>query len=251
MCVAGLRALAAAGPPGGGTGRRPGGARSPTGILADLGDCVHRSGRWQRAPDDDAGRRRPAAAGDPRRLARRRSAQPGDARAVLADLAEDGYVYRFRHDARPLGEAEGAFLLCGFWVAPGCVRLGAGRRRGARWFERNRSACGPPGLYDRGVRRPSAAAPRQHAASLRARRDAGVRSPVVDRTIGGGPARASARRPRPPPHPRSATSRPRARADPAERRAPRTTRAMWRSDSRLDDRISLACPARRDLAACG
>jgi alpha,alpha-trehalase len=65
---------------------------------------------------------------------------------VRAELASDGYVYRFRHDARPLHKAEGAFLLCGFWMAL------AEHARGdavaaAHWFERNRAACGPPSLY--------------------------------------------------------------------------------------------------------
>jgi GH15 family glucan-1,4-alpha-glucosidase len=67
-------------------------------------------------------------------------------RAVADDLAEDGYVYRFRQDARPLGQAEGAFVLCGFLMALATHqqrdRVGA-----ARWFERNRAACGPPGLF--------------------------------------------------------------------------------------------------------
>jgi GH15 family glucan-1,4-alpha-glucosidase len=31
--------------------------------------------------------------------------------AVQDELTEDGYVYRFRHDARPLPRSEGAFLL--------------------------------------------------------------------------------------------------------------------------------------------
>ena len=35
-------------------------------------------------------------------------------RAVTGELSEDGYVYRFRHDARPLHKSEGAFLPCGF-----------------------------------------------------------------------------------------------------------------------------------------
>ena len=37
--------------------------------------------------------------------------------AVERELSEDGYCYRFRPDDRPLGEAEGAFLLCGFLMA--------------------------------------------------------------------------------------------------------------------------------------
>jgi GH15 family glucan-1,4-alpha-glucosidase len=44
-----------------------------------------------------------------------------------------------------LGEAEGAFLLCGFWLA--LAHLQAGDHvSAARHFERNRAACGPPGL---------------------------------------------------------------------------------------------------------
>jgi len=60
--------------------------------------------------------------------------------------AEDGYVYRFRHDARPLHKSEGAFLLCGFWMAQVAQACGD-TAEAARWFERNRAACGPSGLY--------------------------------------------------------------------------------------------------------
>ena len=62
------------------------------------------------------------------------------------ELTEDGYVYRFRHDARPLHKSEGAFLLCGFWMAQVAQVCGDGAAA-ARWFERNRAACGPAGLY--------------------------------------------------------------------------------------------------------
>jgi alpha,alpha-trehalase len=59
---------------------------------------------------------------------------------------EDGYAYRFRHDDRALGEAEGAFLLCSFVLS--LALLQQGDIVGAvRFFERGRSACGPPGLY--------------------------------------------------------------------------------------------------------
>lgn len=37
--------------------------------------------------------------------------------AYLAELTQDGYGYRFRSDDRRLGDAEGAFLLCGFLLA--------------------------------------------------------------------------------------------------------------------------------------
>ena len=67
-------------------------------------------------------------------------------RAVREELAEDGYVYRFRHDPRPLHQAEGAFLLCGFWLAQVAQACGE-HAEAAHWFERNRAACGPAGLY--------------------------------------------------------------------------------------------------------
>ena len=151
-CVAGLRAIAQAA--GLGTGRGDGGAGPEPGqwsgladlILASVHDSVHPSGRWQRAP------------GDPRADASLllpviRGAVPPDdprARATIAEVAsslgDDGFIYRFRHDARPLHEAEGAFLLCGFWMA--LTALVAGDEVAAcRWFERNRAACGPAGIF--------------------------------------------------------------------------------------------------------
>ncbi len=60
-------------------------------------------------------------------------------------MAEDGYVYRFRHGDSPLGQAEGSFLLCGFFMAQTCQAEGR-HAAAVRWFERARSACGPPGL---------------------------------------------------------------------------------------------------------
>jgi GH15 family glucan-1,4-alpha-glucosidase len=66
--------------------------------------------------------------------------------AIRGELAVDGFVYRFRHDARPLHKAEGAFLLCGFWMA--LVEHALGNPvAAAHWFERNRSATGPAALY--------------------------------------------------------------------------------------------------------
>jgi hypothetical protein len=148
-CVAGLRALAAAadGPPGG-HGHRQAARWSSLAdtILASLGDCVHPTGRWQRSPVDpraDAALLLPVIRGavsadDPRGRA--------TIRAVRKELAEDGYVYRFRHDPRPLHKAEGAFLLCGFWLAQAAQACGE-HAEAAHWFERNRAACGPAGLY--------------------------------------------------------------------------------------------------------
>ena len=116
-------------------------------ILADTTrHAVHPSGRWQRSADDpglDAALLMPpvrgaVAADDPRTIA--------TLEAYLAELTQDGYAYRFRHDQRPLGDAEGAFLLCGFLLALALQQQGR-ELEAARWFERNRAACGSPGLY--------------------------------------------------------------------------------------------------------
>ena len=141
-CISGLRAIAAEAPATE-SGRWSALADA---ILADVaGDCLHPSGRWQRAPGDervDAALllpviRRGLPTGDPR--------SDATVAAVAAELLDDGYVYRFRQDPRPLGEAEGAFLLCGFLLA--LARHLQGDAVGARaLFERNRSACGSPGL---------------------------------------------------------------------------------------------------------
>jgi alpha,alpha-trehalase len=143
MCVAGLRAIAAARPGSADAARH---AALADRILADTGAaCVHPSGRWQRAADDP---RVDAAL----LLAAIRGAVPAsDSRsvatldAVRAELCVDGYAYRFRPDERPLGEAEGAFLLCGFLMALALEQQGD-HVGAARWFERTRAACGPPGL---------------------------------------------------------------------------------------------------------
>jgi alpha,alpha-trehalase len=149
-CVAGLRLIASAAAEGpiGGHGRREAARWNSLAdaILADLGDSVHPTGRWQRAPDDervDASLLLPVIHGalppdDPRMLE--------TVAAVRKELGVDGFVYRFRHDARPLDQAEGAFLLCGFWMA--LVEHAYGNPVGAaHLFERNRVACGPAALY--------------------------------------------------------------------------------------------------------
>lgn len=143
-CVAGLRAV----------GRLPGpGVDVPAvtaladTILADTASTsLHPDGHWQRCPDEpgvDASLLLPPVRGglpadDPRTRA--------TLRAVYAQLVHDDFVYRFRHDRRDLGEAEGAFLLCGFMLA--LAEHQQGRHwRAARCFERNRAACGPAGLF--------------------------------------------------------------------------------------------------------
>ncbi|PAZ09497.1 glycoside hydrolase [Streptomyces sp. SA15] len=144
ICVAGLRAVADAVP------------RHPVAVtctrLADMilgataRSSVHPDGHWQRTPDDpavDAALLLPAVRG---------ALSASDVRtgATLAtcrrELAQDYFIYRFRHDDRPLEDAEGAFLLCGFVMA--LAEHQQGRNMEAyRWFERNRGACGGAGLY--------------------------------------------------------------------------------------------------------
>jgi GH15 family glucan-1,4-alpha-glucosidase len=143
-CAAGLRTMAAAGVS---TADAAAWTALADAILADTAnDCLHPSGRWQRAPTDprlDAALLLPALRGalpatDPRSVA--------TYRAVHDQLSSEGYVYRFRQDPRPLGKAEGAFLLCGFLMSLAAHQQGESVAA-ARWFERNRAACGPPGLF--------------------------------------------------------------------------------------------------------
>ncbi len=144
ICVAGLRAISAAGAPPGKAGNWL--ALAAKILAATAASSTHPSGRWQRAPDDerlDAALLLPPirgalAPGDPRTLA--------TLHALDQELAEDTYLYRFRQQPGPLGDAEGAFLLCGFTMALALHQQGE-QVAAARWFERNRAACGPPGLY--------------------------------------------------------------------------------------------------------
>jgi hypothetical protein len=143
ICAAGLRAIAPYAPA---RGQGPRWLSSADAIVAHTSRrALHPDGHWQRAPDDPrvdaslllAGLRGAVAPQDPRTIATRA--------AVERDLAEDLYCYRYRPDERRLGEAEGAFLLCGFWMALALESQGL-PLRAVRWFERNRAACGPPGL---------------------------------------------------------------------------------------------------------
>ncbi|MFH8623311.1 glycoside hydrolase family 15 protein [Streptomyces vietnamensis] len=146
MCAAGLRAIAAVAPRAD-SGRAAGWEALADAIVADTAaECLHPTGRWQRSPGDDgvdAALLLPALRGalpadDPRTIA--------TLHAVRTDLAHDHYAYRFRHDQRPLQDAEGAFLLCGFTLAM-AEHQQHDDVEAMRWFERNRAACGPPGLY--------------------------------------------------------------------------------------------------------
>ena len=143
MCAAGLRAVA--------TREMAGFDGSSLGALADTiiaevsRTCLHPSGRWQRAADDerlDAALLLPALRGalpadDPRSVATYRAVRDG--------LGRDFYAYRFPPEAG-LSGTDSAFLLCGFVMAMASAQQGD-PVAAVRYFERNRSACGPPGLF--------------------------------------------------------------------------------------------------------
>jgi alpha,alpha-trehalase len=144
ICAAGLRAAATACAQGAFATQWAGLADA---IVADTARrAVHCSGRWQRSPADPGldgalllcAVRGAVPADDPRTTA--------TLQAFVADLVQEGYAYRFRHDDRPLGDAEGAFLLCSFILSLALLQQGD-RVGAARFFERSRAACGPPGLY--------------------------------------------------------------------------------------------------------
>jgi GH15 family glucan-1,4-alpha-glucosidase len=143
ICSAGLRALAAHAPAG---EQRARWLALADELLAEAsGIGLHPSGRWQRAESDprlDASLllgaiRGAVPAEDPR--------SQQTLAAVEAELTEDGYCFRYQPQGLPLGDAEGAFLLCGFWMALAHAQQGD-QTKAVAWFERNRAACGPPGL---------------------------------------------------------------------------------------------------------
>lgn len=143
--AAGLRAAAATRPPGDRADRWLALADR---IVADTERlCAGPSGGWQRSDDDqrvDAALLLPLIR-DPAAADTARTTET--IRAIERDLVDDFYVYRFRHDGGgELADAEGAFLLCGFAMAMAQHRTGD-RVAALRYFERNRAACGPPGLF--------------------------------------------------------------------------------------------------------
>jgi alpha,alpha-trehalase len=116
-------------------------------IAADTtAQALHPDGYWQRSPDDeglDGSLLLPALRGavpadDPRTIA--------TIDAYRRQLTVDGYAYRFRHDDRPLSEAEGSFTLCGFLMAMAACQQGQWVEARS-WWERNRGSCGPAILY--------------------------------------------------------------------------------------------------------
>jgi len=142
ICAAGLRRIAAQES----QGKAADWLALADAVVADTSrHAVHPDGYWQRSAGDDrldAALLLPAIRGgippdDPRTLA--------TLAAVAEQLTEDGFCYRFRPDERPLGESEGAFVMCGFLMALAHAQQGHAVTA-ARWFERNRAACGPAGL---------------------------------------------------------------------------------------------------------
>jgi len=143
ICAAGLRAAASTIAPATLAPRWTSLAET---VAADAArHAVHPSGRWQRSPGDSgldgalllAAVRGAIPADDPRTTA--------TLNAYLRELVEAGYAYRFRHDDHPLGDAEGAFLLCSFILSLALLQQG-NQIEAVRFFERARAACGPPGL---------------------------------------------------------------------------------------------------------
>ena len=143
ICAAGLRQIAQHSPSGEQAAHWV--ALAEQIVSETAAHALHPSGRWQRSPGDprvDAALLLPALRGaipasDPRSVA--------TLQAIAAELTEDGYCYRYRPDERPLGQSEGAFLLFGFLMTLAYAQQGD-HITAARWFERNRAACGPAGL---------------------------------------------------------------------------------------------------------
>ncbi|MBA8794088.1 hypothetical protein FHX74_001693 [Friedmanniella endophytica] len=115
-------------------------------VLAETGRrALGTDGAWMRSPDHpgvDASLLLPAVRGalpadDPRTV--------NTLAKVEADLVQDHHVYRYRPDGRPLGEAEGAFTLCGFIMS--LAHLQQGNAVAAyRYFDVQRTVCGSPGI---------------------------------------------------------------------------------------------------------
>ena len=143
ICAAGLRSVAGHAP----VSQAAQWIALADALVSEVGrTSVHPEGHWQRSPTDsrlDASLLLPAIRGsvpaeDPRSRA--------TLAAVREQLGDDYFLYRFRHDARPLHEAEGAFIVSGFHMALAEHQQG-NRAESLRWFERNRSACGPAALF--------------------------------------------------------------------------------------------------------
>ncbi|HEY7487277.1 MAG TPA: glycoside hydrolase family 15 protein [Streptosporangiaceae bacterium] len=143
-CVGGLRAAAAAIATHREAARWH--ALADSILAATTRAALHPSGYWRRAPGDDrvdASLLIPPVRGalpahDPRTTA--------TLEAVRNQLVEDGFVYRYQIDERPLGDAEGAFMLCGFFLAL-AEHYQGNVVQAVRGFERIRSGCSTTGLF--------------------------------------------------------------------------------------------------------
>ncbi len=142
-CIGGLRALVP---------HATGESAKEWGALADAieekvtATCVTSDGRWKRSPDDetvDVALLIPAIRGglDPSSPTNVRTIE-----AVLDDLERGGHLFRFQHGDAPLGDTEGAFLLCEAAMSLAMLRMGR-RGEAVRWFERVRGCVGPARLF--------------------------------------------------------------------------------------------------------
>ena len=113
ICAAGLRRAAAVLAPSSGPAGPQWSLLADQIVAATATTSLHPAGYWQRSPEDpglDGALLLPAIRGavpaeDPRSAA--------TVAAVIEQLSEDGYAYRFRHDDLPLAEAEGASCCAG------------------------------------------------------------------------------------------------------------------------------------------
>jgi hypothetical protein len=143
ICAAGLRAMSRVAPV---TQASAWSSLADTIVAGTSATSLHPGGWWQRSPSDsrvDASLLLPALRGaipadDPRSRA--------TLRTVLENLSDDHFLYRFAHDDRPLAYSEGAFVMCGFHTSMALHQQGDDKEA-LRWFERNRAACGPPGIF--------------------------------------------------------------------------------------------------------
>ncbi|MFI6452735.1 glycoside hydrolase family 15 protein [Streptosporangium amethystogenes] len=166
-CVAGLRAVSALAADSTETAGWL--SLAETILTATTRSSLNAEGRWRRAPDDDRvdaslllpPLRGALPADDPRTAA--------TLAAVRDTLVQEGFVYRYRIDERPLGQAEGAFTLCGFLLALAEHQQG-NDARALGCFERIRSGCGTTGLfteeYDVGQRQLRANLPQAFAHAM-------------------------------------------------------------------------------------
>ena len=144
ICVAGLRAIAEYAP----LARHVTTSLSLADHLLSVADrtALHPSGRWQRSPSDPrvdaslllAEIRGAVPSEDPRSVATRH--------AVIDELCEDDYIYRYAEPGESLGQNEGAFLICNFWMSLAYLQCGE-TTKGAQYFERTRASCSSSGLF--------------------------------------------------------------------------------------------------------